>query len=275
MSIRRTRSKPRYNPYAGVSDAAAVAALTAAETAAATTESKYGGVKFGPVLPPAMAAKRKRSRSAALRNVRTEGLLGIELKYKDEARADVAMSTTLAGGEYDSAANSCLGGIAQGDAANTRDGNRVVYKGIHLNGYIEIPDAKDQADPPEDGVGWLALVLDKQTNGAQIQCEQVYTCQTSPEIPFRLIESVKRCQVLWYFPFQIHWDYCQTDGANTGSHHAKDISFRVDKKFNIPCQFNADGATVASINDNSFHLIGVTNYPGVTLTYECRTRFIG
>ena len=147
----------------------------------------------------AAAAKRSRSsgpvrrtaarsasvrRTARRRSVSTHGFLGIERKFYDTSLpiddagapqpTQLKAPTGAAGGEYDPSTTSMISTPAQGDSEQNRDGKRINILSLEIEGVITTQAKEGQAAPPGDSSVFIAIVLDKQTNGAQMNSEDCF-----------------------------------------------------------------------------------------------------
>lgn len=253
---------------------------------------------FGPTLMKGkykLAAQKttlKKAKLAAVRqlaNATTAGFLGIEKKFLDTARADANISAAVAltGGEQDPSAGctGCLSCPAEGDNEQQRDGKRYVIDSLILKGYVRYDETTSRA--PVDSVKvFVAVVLDTQTNGAQMNSEDCFknllavaagnVCVTKNLLSgnrFRILKSQvydltpvgvagtvatlahfgTRRDFDWYIPFKGGLRVSLKDGdANSGK--------------------NAD---VANVVDNSLHVIAFATDANAIIGYNARIRFQG
>lgn len=210
-------------------------------------------------------------------NLRTGGYLGLESKFIDTTVAEtVILHDSWAGGEMDPAAN-CLCAPTQGNGESNREGRRIVVTQISLQGKVYRVNKSDQADAVGPTTVRVALVWDKQTNGAQMSAEQVYVDAGNRALQFRELEYIQRFQVMWSGTFTLTDGATFTDGANTGTIGGTQHFFDVYKKCSIIVNFSANAGSVADIVDNSFHVICCTDGVGATdyIQYQARCRFKG
>ncbi len=203
---------------------------------------------------------------------------GNELKFKDSEIEFTAVSAAFSGGEMDPATANCLNGINTGDDPSQRDGRKYVIKGVNVVGRMHRPALLAQTLSQQALGPWVALVLDTQTNKAQLNSEEVYTGETVNN-PLRNLLFSSRYKVLGYK----HFDFDGAPGDWNGTTQgvaAQGQSFRFDlKNLEIPVTCVDNGATVASIMDNSLHIIAgvetqtATNF--AQLEYNARVRFVG
>lgn len=216
-------------------------------------------------------------------NARIGGFLGIEKKFYDTSRAAVAIvaSTDASGAEYDPAAVNCLNAPAQGDGESNRDGRQIRMKSLLVRGAVYCPSQADQTAADVSPTVRVMAVLDTQTNGAQLNSEDVFTnpagSGTTATSPFRNLQYSKRFRVLaskkvQFPPFSPTWDGTNLEQCG----QAKDFQMSVNLK-DLVVNFVGTTAGVASVADNSIHIIAYTNSTAAapTLSYNSRLRFVG
>lgn len=224
-------------------------------------------------------AKRQRTTS----NRRTGGYVGLEKKFKDYDLLAQATSPTWAGSELDPTGIGCLSAVAQGDGESERDGRVYQIHSLHIKGWIETQAVESDTNPMDDFMTRLVLVQDTQTNGAQLNGEDVIdTVSSVYDINgFRNLQYSTRFKVL-------KDKMLRTTGANTAmnegapnlfSNGSVRIPFSFNKRFKKPITVRCSSttATVAAVTDNSLHLIGVTRSGTTvpTISYRSRIRFTG
>lgn len=254
--------------------------------------SYFTGVSSPFVQPP--QAKRSRTTQykrpvgtpAQRKNARTGGFIGLEKKFLDNNVTAVPLIGTWTGGELDPTAGAtlALSAIAQGDGESNRDGRKATLTSVVLNGYINIPQVESKVSPNDDIIVNLAMVLDTQTNGAQLNAEDVFSeFATGPKDvnSYRNLQYVKRFKVLKQKKFCIKVSQAMMNegGINLFSNGAVKYPFKMSYKFKKPIDVNhsATTATVAAITDNSIHIIGIADPIGAapTIDYTSRVRFYG
>lgn len=229
------------------------------------------------------AMPRPSARSQAVRNVRSGGYLGIESKFHDTSRTGLTLTapTDAAGGEADPSTVNALNAIAQGDGESNRDGRNCVLTSIHIEGHIDLPVQANRTALDSYNCAMIALVLDTQTNGAQLNSEDVFinpsgsgslACQ-----PFRNLQFTQRFKVLKKKKITMKQCFASWDGTNieiAGQQHP--FTMHVDLK-GMKVNFSGTTAAIANIVDNSLHLIAYCNNTelGATINYNARIRFAG
>jgi len=253
----------------------------------------YGA--FGGATASGRAAFRARSarrgvvarRARAMLNRRTAGFLGIEKKFYDTMLVATALGadTGMAGGEYDPSATSMISTPAQGDTEQNRDGKRIVIKSVQVRGIVTTDGLTAQANLSSATAceTFVALVLDTQTNGAQLNSEDVYKnlqAQASGVAqPLRNLLFANRFRVLK------EWQMTLKPSVASNNASAATISVNGDlQEFEafIPLDLNVNfnsgtTASVANVIDNSLHIIAFASSTAMTpkISYNARIRFMG
>lgn len=234
----------------------------------------------------AMAAKRakkayrpsmyKKRAIARISNARTGGFLGLEKKFVDY-EYDAAVVQTVASAEADPATALCLNVSAQGDGPSEHDGRQAVIKSIEIRGTV-LFSGTDAATPAESGYVRILVLLDKQTNGAQFNSEDVLKDPTDADLDsdaMRNLEFIERFQVLR--DMTIHsgdrssiWD---------GTSAPTEATYKPFKIFiplkNLVCNFTSTTAAIANVKDNSIHVMAIGEGGAAILRYVSRCRFFG
>lgn len=223
----------------------------------------------------AKRSKASRRRRAPVRR--------IEVKYYDTAfSANMVAPTDSAGGEYDPTVTSMISTPAQGDTSINRDGAQIRIKNVHVKGSIQRSYFEAIVNPPEAMEAYLALVLDKQTNGAQMNSEDCFTNTTAAAIGatecMRNMAFRSRFQILKSQKFDLSFKSLSHVAADLFSGDGTSIPFDwfIDLK-DLVVNFNTGTtASVVNVVDNSLHIIGFCNtvIPAApVLTYNARIRF--
>ena len=212
-------------------------------------------------------------------NNRIGGFLGIEKKFIDY-EYDAAVVETVAGAEADPATALSLSALAQGDGESNRDGRQVRLLSVHMKGEVQF-DPLDQATPGQAQCVRLLVVLDKQTNGAQLNAEDVLLDPTNTDLDvhaFRNLQYTQRFRVLKDFVVRQPTPSAVWDGTSTLKGGVQ-VPFKVNIELgNMPVTYTGTTAAIASIADNSIHVIAIastTATGSATLKYISRLRFVG
>lgn len=216
-------------------------------------------------------------------NARTAGYLGIETKFIDY-EYNAAVSKALAGAEADPAVGA-LNAIAQGDSENNRDGRKCTLVGLYIKGYIE-RDPVDQAGTISEltsaATCRLVVVQDTQSNGAQLNAEDVFEDPTDTALEplvFRNLQYTKRFRIL-------HDECIDLDITAIAANSAAGTPFiggadrkhfSVSKQITLNVLHSGTTADISNITDNSLHVLCFSgaNDADCTLRYISRIRFRG
>lgn len=241
-----------------------------------------------PTLTASLAPRRVSASSLVVTqvpNLRTGGFLGIENKYVDYSVSAQALATAWTSGELDPATALCLNTVTQGTGQSQRDGRVQTVNAVHIKGFLQAAATESITTPPSDMLVRLALVLDTQTNAAQLAAENVFDPAANNDVDsFRNLEYTKRFQVLKDKMIRIPVAAAtQNEGAaNLFASGAVRIPFKFNHVFKKPLKVrysdSASPATIAEITDNSLHLVGVYSSAyseAPTISYDSRCRFTG
>lgn len=239
----------------------------------------------------AYAGRNNRYRRRARRAFRSAnwqwgGFLGIEKKFYDCALANAAIvqNANFTGCFLDPTAipgpTQCLNAPAQGAGANTRVGIKYNIISIWIGGQVFVQPVANQATAPAASTIFWALVMDKQTNGAQAATELIYqnpsaTLFGASLAPVRNMQYSKRFKVLKTWNTVLTPNFSGDGVANQEDVAAAAMPFEYFKKFKKPIRVEciASTGTVADIMNYSFHLVGTANGGAPLITYNCRIRF--
>jgi len=236
----------------------------------------------------------KMAAARMLANAATAGFLGIEKKFLDCTRTEtaIAANTDLTGGEYDPSATSgpgggsggcvdCISCPVQGDGEQQRDGKKIVIDSVILKGAVFL-DASAAATAAFDPVKvFVAVVLDTQTNGAQMSSEGCFkSLGAAAELnacPLKNLLSGKRFRILKSQIYDLTPIGVATNNANLGFNGTRrDFDWYIPFKGGLPVELNSGTtANVSNVIDNSIHVIAFATLGGSKITYNSRIRFQG
>lgn len=230
--------------------------------------------------PRLNAARRLRRRRYNYPDLREE------TKFLDVGMSETALSSSTTAASLElmptAGCTNCISVPATGDDASSRDGKKYIMKSIQVKGYIRLPRVDDPSlAAPTAVTGWLAMVLDTQTNGLAVNSEDVFKqiVANAHQLPFRnLTFAGKRFRILRFFK----WNVQDRQFTMLGTHtyiQEEIVRFKFYKKLNmiVNCYSNTSTADVASVTDNSISIIGATNLSaaGPLCAYSARLRFRG
>ncbi len=223
-------------------------------------------------------------------NRRTAGFIGLEKKFFDSGLTGsvLAAGTDASGAEHDPTTLLCLNCPAQGDMENNRDGRQITMSSIQVKGVITIPSIAADAGPDNTlPTVFIALVLDKQTNGAQLDSEDVF-CNVGGAFnlaasPFRELENVQRFRILASRSYNLANAsvvpfYQGTAGSADRQGVQVPFSFYKSLKgMKVNFATGQTTSVIAAIQDNSIHIVAYTSNTTVAtqIDYASRLRFYG
>lgn len=214
--------------------------------------------------------------------MRTAGFLGIEKKFYDASLngSTIAANTDCTGGEYDPSTTNMITTPPVGDGEQSRDGKRIVLKSIMVRGTIAKAALANQTALALPTEVFLAVVLDKQTNGAQMNSEDCFlngsTAAVTLATPLRNLLFSNRFKILKSDIFKLEPKMSAWDGTNIEiAGDMVSFDWYIPMR-NLVVNFNAGTtASVANVMDNSVHVIAFATNATCTLSYNARCRFMG
>jgi len=230
-----------------------------------------------------VSKQAKISAARMVANAVTMGFMGIEKKFYDTALGDTAIAadTGLASGEYDPSATSMISTPTQGDGEQQRDGKRITIDSLILKGHVVRPATEAAADPLESQKVFVAVVLDTQSNGAQMDSEACFKSLAASARfncePLKNLLSGSRFRILKSQVFDL------TPIGLTGAVATyafggvqREFDWYIPFKGGLPVNFNAGTtASIANVVDNSIHVIAFSTATGNFIGYNARIRFQG
>lgn len=226
----------------------------------------------------ARASGRRRRRVRRFRNARTGGYSGLELKFKDFELDSESFTGLWAA--HNPLVTNCLSTAKQGTAEGDRTGRSMWIRSIQVTGELEMLAALSQATPQDSEFFRLCLVLDKQTNGAEVVGTDVMKGTVINDyLTFPNLESVNRYKILWDRTFAIHATNTNEGEAIKFANPATKRIFSFVRRFNPPLRVDfdtsADPPTVAQVTTNSLSMIGIGTDTNTKISYIARIRFKG
>lgn len=214
---------------------------------------------------------------------RTGGFLGLENKYFDITHAGTVISPSDgAGGELDPNTDLSLNVVNQGDGETNRDGRQICITEVGIQGVLSSALVTASTELEVIPELFVALVHDSQTNGAQLNSEDVFHNGASDGLlgvaPTRNLKFIKRFKVLATKTIKFPTPFYLWNGT-TIKRNASTRTFDMGYKWKKCLKVNYSGTTsdITDIVDNSLHIIAYASSADVpiTLTYHSRLRFTG
>lgn len=224
--------------------------------------------------------QRRKSRALSRRNWRWGGALGVERKWLDSSINAVTINAAgnMTGCEMDPGAL-CLNFPLMGTGQNNRIGNKYNITSIQVTGLCYLnPEANQTGAEPAYKIN-VALVWDKQTNGAQLNSEDVWANPAATVAgaanPLRNLLYSKRFKILKKTLVTLKPTTLSYDGTNM--EQGGDVApFEFYKEFKKPVVVECRGNSgdVTDIVNHSFHVLASANVGGITtMFYNARIRF--
>ncbi len=215
---------------------------------------------------------------------RTPGALVLgETKVSDQflAASSITASSDWTGTEHDPATTNCLFAPAPGTAINQRVGREVVIKKVKIRGFIQCASQTNQTSSDNAAQCRVMLVKDKQTNGTQMQGEQLMSTPTATAINtllgFQSTANFGRFDVLKDKFIKLQDPNFSWDGTNMEQHGIVQwFKMNWRPRGGLKVRFNATGgSTVADIVDNSLHIVAQASNVALapSLSYNCRVTY--
>ncbi len=200
--------------------------------------------------------------------------LPTEKKFSDsESNSDVFALTWA---PMENATMLCLNAVAVGNTESTRVGRVYYIHGIFIRGEIVLSAIEASGVPRDDTLVRIVVVWDHQTNGAQLTATDVMdNTQTFDHLTFRKLQHTSRFTVLMDKVIVMKPLAVAQGAVDLFAAGAPRRSWRFNKVFRKPVKVTCKGtsAVVASITDNSFHVIGVSSQTNAVMSYQVRIRF--
>lgn len=226
---------------------------------------------------------RRSSRPRRNVNIRSGGYLGLENKFYDtgiSSPTNISANANLTGGEIDPSTVNCISAPAQGDGESDRDGRQICITSINVKGVVKVAAQAGQTSADDGTIVFVALVLDKQSNGAQLSSEQVFSNPSNsanlagqPMLNLQYQQRFKVIASKTFSPQDINMAYNGTSVAQAGLL----LPFTFYKKVKTVTNFTGTTAGVSNVADHSYHIVAFTNSStlGPQLLYNSRIRFMG
>jgi hypothetical protein len=209
-----------------------------------------------------------------------------EKKYIDVLKSNTAItaSTNWTGTEYDPTTKNTLFVPVKGTGISDRIGRKVTLHKIKIKGQITIPAQAATNSAKTMPSFRICLVQDKQTNGNQMQGEEVMQAPATATATlavhtFQSLNNFGRFRVIKDKNITFgDSNFSTTQTADTYDANGVTRTFKMNVNFKKPIlvHFNqTNGGSVADIVDNSFHIIANTTSAGYApvLDYNCRCVF--
>lgn len=206
-----------------------------------------------------------------------------ERKYFDSEVSATTIPTTaqyFTGCELDPATLNTIFAPVIGDDFFNRQGRKVQVISIKIRGEVQVGAQSNQTVQDQCSLIRLALVMDKQTNGVQLNSEDVFQGNVNVGAGYLSFQNAAffgRFKVLKDKFIALRPPVSVYDGVNI-EQAGYSVPFKWNVKFKTPVtvHYNAtNGGTVADVVDNSFHVLGGQTTAGfAVVNYKCRVTFL-
>lgn len=210
------------------------------------------------------AAKTVYKRPAITKNYRTGGYVGLERKFLDTFQ-EKTLGNVLNGATpmMDPSTMLCFNAVALGTGESKRQGRRIWMDTLEIN--FKLLDATPDTAAESSGMVRIWVVKDKQTNEAQMVPQNAVVDVATIHTVDQKFNILTFQNLQWKDRFDILYD--QSFNMNAGA--AGDVDtwgsivrgVQVKLKIDCPVTYDTtgDGGTIATISDNSLHVIAITS----------------
>ncbi len=194
--------------------------------------------------------------------------LGPEKKFHDMLYSADPVGSTWA--LLSHAGGQSLNLIAQGLTEKTRVGRRICVHNINIKGEVVMPTATTAIGRQ---LVKLALVMDRQANGADGAASDVWEVAASGLHSYRNLAAAPRFKVLWSKVFTMN-SSISGNGTTIDTNEMLRF-FNCSVKLEEPIEYDGATGAITEIQSVNFFLMGVAlaSSPAVTMTARCRIRF--
>jgi len=201
-----------------------------------------------------------------------------ERKYYDSVYAATTipvLGNDWASTEVDPATLNCLFAPIQGDDISNRQGRKIRLLGLRIKGTLSAAPQADQTAADNGGEVRILLVQDKQSNGAQLNGEDVLAASAgnNPMFMFQNTANFGRFKIWKDKHITMPVPGITYDGTNIEQTGVKrTFKWNISFKKPIIIHYNSSGSTetIAAVVDNSFHLLAGQAGLTTALNYRCR-----
>lgn len=203
-------------------------------------------------------------------NLRTGGFLNMELKFLDTTHFKAFSDTILT---VDPTPALCLNAVTLGSGESKRQGRRIYMETLEIDGFMRLANPVNANQMGGTSTVWV--VMDTQTNEAQMEAADCIS--PDPDLIAGNVNSFPNLQ--WKERFVIlgkkRFDLNANAGFSAnGGDMVRSFNFKIPLKCFTTFDTSGDGGTVATITDNSLHVIAVSTDPTKhQIHYQSRLRF--
>lgn len=197
-----------------------------------------------------------------------------ELKYIDTEIIDKDLSGNWSN---ENPTGDCLNTVAIGDGPSDRDGRVYYIHSVKMNITFTTTSIDRTTLTQDDVLFAFALVLDKQTNSAQVEPSKVFdTGVTLEPLAFRKMEFKDRYVLIEHCIGNLK-RFQYSDNPGTTNVGVQRMVYRIKHTFKKPLEVICvgSGSTVTVCTSNSLGFLAVSTVEDLMLSYTCRIKFSG
>lgn len=181
----------------------------------------------------------------------------------------VVSNATMAGAEVDPGSN-YIGAIDAGDDLDERVGESVIIRMVDLRGMLDLDTSTTTVAPTTI---LLALVVDKQTNTAQMSSEQYWDpdLTTALNAPNGFLNQnfSGRFRTLWTKRITINPQMAGLNASTTTQSDKRRFAHK--HKLSLRYKWNAQTSAISAMQTNSIHLLAIADTNFANIQYQVRT----
>jgi len=221
------------------------------------------------ILAPSVSRKKRRrtTRSGTTRTVGNFGRFnrGGELKYHDVTQSENNIPSV--GAVY-----TTLNTIAQGAGENERIGRKCTIHSIHWRYNIKLPESTGGSTPANSDTVRVILFCDKQANGTGAVTSDILASNNYHA--FRKLANTKRFVILYDKQHTTNITALSVNTAGTAYSNTEVIrEFVVNKKVNIPLEFDNTTGVLTGVMSNNLGLLTISKSGNINMNSRFRLRF--
>jgi len=193
---------------------------------------------------------------------------GDELKFYEQTFSDGAIAAI-----GDILSSGSLVNIEQGNKENDRIGRKCTIESMHFRFTIAVPFLDAQATPPAGEAVRFIIYQDKQTNGATAAVTDIL--ENGEFHSFRNLANSQRFIIHMDKVVTFNYTSLASDGAGVVSACGINKNFQINKKCNIPLEFNGITGAITELRSNNIGILVLSRAGAPSIGGTARFRFKG
>lgn len=158
--------------------------------------------------------------------------------------------------------------VAAGTGESNRVGRKITITSLHMRGNVYLPTTSNSGETSD--VFRLVIYLDRHANGATAAVTDIL--ETADVFSFRNLVNSDRFKILHDKTITIDQNAGAGNGTTNTFGPARKV-FKVNKRLNIPVQFNSTTGAMAEIQANNIGFMAISEAGYVNMNYYWRIRF--